>query len=76
MSVDLDRTVVLRGEAELVERAGRLFTACEEFACAATDMHTWAMPGAREAIVAATIDQVAAAIPATKTGPAGSLPPR
>lgn len=53
MSVDLDRNVVLRGEAELVERAGRLFTACEEFACAATDMHTWAMPGAREAIVAA-----------------------
>ncbi|NVI89915.1 hypothetical protein [Actinomadura sp. BRA 177] len=32
MSVDTDRNVVLRGEAELVERAGRLFFACEEFA--------------------------------------------
>ncbi|MFA1538970.1 helix-turn-helix transcriptional regulator [Actinomadura monticuli] len=52
MSVDLDRNVVLRGEAELIERAGRLFFACEEFACAATDMNTWALPGARERIVA------------------------
>ncbi|MFB4309086.1 DNA-binding response regulator [Actinomadura sp. GTD37] len=52
MTVDLDRNVVLRGEAELVERAGRLFFACEEFACAATDMHTWALPGIRERIVA------------------------
>ncbi|MFA1545376.1 DNA-binding response regulator [Actinomadura chokoriensis] len=52
MSVDLDRNVVLRGEAELVERAGRLFFACEEFACAAADMNTWALPGLRERIVA------------------------
>lgn len=52
MSVDLDRNVVLRGEAELIERAGRLFFACEEFACAATDTRTWALPGARERIVA------------------------
>ncbi|TDD84276.1 LuxR family transcriptional regulator [Actinomadura darangshiensis] len=52
MSVDLDRNVVLRGEAELVERAGRLFLASEEFACAATDMNTWALPGYRERIVA------------------------
>ncbi|WP_149263683.1 response regulator transcription factor [Actinomadura sp. K4S16] len=52
MSVDLDRNVVLRGEAELVERAGPLFLACEEFACAATDQNTWALPGLRERIVA------------------------
>jgi hypothetical protein len=52
MSVDLDRNVVLRGEAELAERAGRLFFACEEFACAATDMNTWRLPGIRERIVA------------------------
>ncbi|NKZ06927.1 response regulator transcription factor [Actinomadura latina] len=52
MSVDVDRNVVLRGETELIERAGRLFLACEEFACAATDMNTWALPGSRERIVA------------------------
>jgi len=52
VSVDLDRNVVLRGEAELVERAGRLFFACEEFACAATDQNTWALPGLRERIIA------------------------
>ncbi|GAA4242004.1 response regulator transcription factor [Actinomadura meridiana] len=52
MSVDLERNVVLRGEAELGERAGRLFLACEEFACAATDLTTWAMPGHRERFVA------------------------
>ena len=52
MSVDLDRNVVLRGEAELVERAGRLFLASAEFACAATDLRTWAMPGFRERILA------------------------
>lgn len=52
MSVDLDRNVVLRGEVELVERAGRLFSACEEFACAATDLKTWALPGFRDRLVA------------------------
>ncbi|TMR01172.1 response regulator transcription factor [Actinomadura soli] len=52
MSADLDRNVVLRGEAELAERAGPLFLGCEEFACAATDLKTWAMPGYRERIVA------------------------
>ncbi|NEA27445.1 helix-turn-helix transcriptional regulator [Actinomadura bangladeshensis] len=52
MSVDLDRNVVLRGELELVERAGRLFSACEEFACAATDLKTWALPGFRDRLVA------------------------
>ncbi|WP_433462546.1 DNA-binding response regulator [Spirillospora sp. CA-128828] len=52
MTVDMDRNVVLRGEAELVERAGRLFLAREEFACAATDLNTWALPGFRERLVA------------------------
>ncbi|WP_344275170.1 DNA-binding response regulator [Actinomadura napierensis] len=52
MTVDMDRNVVLRGERELTERAWRLFLAREEFACAATDMKTWALPGARELILA------------------------
>lgn len=54
MTLDLDRNVTLRGERELIERAGRLFAeAREEFVCAATDTNTWALPGAREKIVAA-----------------------
>ncbi|MFD0691651.1 DNA-binding response regulator [Actinomadura fibrosa] len=53
MSVDLDRNVVLRGELELAERAGHLFDASEEFACAARDMNTWALPGVRDQIIAA-----------------------
>lgn len=52
MSVDLDRNVILRGEAELAERAGHLFLAREEFGCAATDLKTWAVPQIRERIVA------------------------
>lgn len=37
MSVDLEQNVTLRGERELVERAGHLFAgAQEEFVCAAT----------------------------------------
>ncbi|WP_242906802.1 helix-turn-helix transcriptional regulator [Actinomadura terrae] len=52
MSVDLDRNVVLRGEAELAARAGRLFAAREEFLCAAHDLCTWALPGVHEEIVA------------------------
>ncbi|MQY09600.1 helix-turn-helix transcriptional regulator [Actinomadura macrotermitis] len=48
-----DRNVTLRGERELVERAGPLFAGTrEEFACAATDQRTWALPGARERIIA------------------------
>ncbi|WP_131742382.1 response regulator transcription factor [Actinomadura roseirufa] len=53
MSADLDRNVVLRGEAELAERAGHLFDAREEFVCAARDLRTWALPGVREQIIAA-----------------------
>jgi DNA-binding NarL/FixJ family response regulator len=54
MSIYSDRNVTLRGERELVERAGHLFAAArEEFVCAAADLRTWALPGAREQIVAA-----------------------
>ncbi|MFC5181437.1 response regulator transcription factor [Actinomadura harenae] len=54
MSTDLDQNVVLRGERELVERAAPLFAdAREEFVCAAAHPRTWALPGAREQIVAA-----------------------
>lgn len=53
MTADPDRNVVLRGERELVERAGPLLAAAaEDFACAAADLRTWALPGAREEIVA------------------------
>ncbi|NDU74548.1 DNA-binding response regulator [Actinomadura sp. DSM 109109] len=52
MSADSDRNVVLRGEEELIARAGRLFLASEEFACAAADQRTWALPGLREQIIA------------------------
>jgi DNA-binding CsgD family transcriptional regulator len=45
--------VTLHGERELVERAGHLFTgAREEFACAAADLRTWAMPEMRAGIAA------------------------
>ncbi|MEV5576130.1 DNA-binding response regulator [Spirillospora sp. NPDC052269] len=54
MSTDLDQNVVLRGERELVERAAPLFAgAREEFVCAAAHPRTWALPGAREQIIAA-----------------------
>ncbi|MDL4774669.1 helix-turn-helix transcriptional regulator [Actinomadura xylanilytica] len=52
MTLDLDRNVILRGERELAERAGRLFDAREEFACAATDLRTWELPGVRERLIA------------------------
>ncbi|GAA2589114.1 DNA-binding response regulator [Actinomadura fulvescens] len=53
MSLDLDTNVTLRGEDELVRRAGHLFAgARERFVCAAADLRTWAMPGVREQIVA------------------------
>lgn len=48
-----DRNVVVRGEVDLVRRAAHLFEACEEFWCAARDLATWSLPGAREEIVAA-----------------------
>ncbi|MEV7908431.1 DNA-binding response regulator, partial [Streptomyces anulatus] len=51
MTVDPDRNVTLRGERELVERAGHLLLRAErEFACAAGDLKTWGMPGMRARI--------------------------
>ncbi len=41
----------MRGDAELIARAGHLFdTVHEEFVCAARDLNTWSQPGARPAI--------------------------
>lgn len=41
----------VRGDAELVARAGHLFESAEsEFVCAARDLRTWSQPAAREAI--------------------------
>jgi DNA-binding NarL/FixJ family response regulator len=46
-----DQTRTVRGDAELVARAGHLFDAVhEEFACAARDLATWSLPEARSAI--------------------------
>lgn len=38
------QVVTLRGEAELLTKAGHLFAAKDEFVCAATDLSTWARP--------------------------------
>ena len=41
----------MRGDAELIARAGHLFEAVhEEFACAARDLFTWSQPEARSAV--------------------------
>lgn len=41
----------MRGDAELIARAGHLFDAMhEEFACAARDLATWSQPEARSAV--------------------------
>jgi len=46
-----DQTSTVRGDAELVARAGHLFDAVhQEFACAARDLATWSQPEARSAI--------------------------
>ncbi|MEV4098555.1 DNA-binding response regulator [Streptosporangium saharense] len=51
--MDPDRNVTLRGERELTARAGHLLLgARREFACAAGDLRTWSMPGARARIAA------------------------
>jgi DNA-binding NarL/FixJ family response regulator len=34
---------VVHGEDELFGRAGHLFAGCQDFACAANDVHTWTM---------------------------------
>ncbi|MGW6309682.1 DNA-binding response regulator [Streptomyces niveus] len=43
----------VRGDAELVARAGHLFESAEsEFVCAARDLRTWSQPAARQAVQA------------------------
>jgi hypothetical protein len=45
------RVVTLRGQAELIAKAGHLFRPVEEFVCAAADMATWAMaPGSQRVV--------------------------
>ncbi|HUC26439.1 MAG TPA: DNA-binding response regulator [Streptosporangiaceae bacterium] len=46
-----DQTTTVRGDAELIARAGHLFDAVhEEFVCAARDLATWSQPEARSAV--------------------------
>ena len=46
-----DQTSTVRGEAELLARAGHLFEAVhEDFACAARDLATWLRPEARSEV--------------------------
>jgi hypothetical protein len=46
-----NQVMTVRGDAELVARAGHLFAgARHEFVCAARDLDTWSQPEAREAI--------------------------
>ena len=46
-----DQTSTVRGDAELIARAGHLFDVVhQEFACAARDLATWSQPEARSAI--------------------------
>jgi DNA-binding NarL/FixJ family response regulator len=45
------QTSTVRGDAELIARAGHLFdTVHEEFACAARDLNTWSLPRARSEV--------------------------
>jgi DNA-binding NarL/FixJ family response regulator len=45
------QTSTVRGDAELIARAGHLFDAVhEEFVCAARDLATWSQPEARSAV--------------------------
>jgi DNA-binding NarL/FixJ family response regulator len=46
-----DQTSTVRGDAELIARAGHVFDAVrEEFICAARDLATWSQPEARSAV--------------------------
>jgi DNA-binding NarL/FixJ family response regulator len=46
-----DHTWTVRGDAELIARAGHLFDSVhEEFVCAARDVNTWSQPGTRSAM--------------------------
>jgi DNA-binding CsgD family transcriptional regulator len=56
------RVITVRGEDELFARAGHLFSAQDEFVCAAKDMSTWSTRGSRESIAAQVAEQVAAGL--------------
>jgi DNA-binding NarL/FixJ family response regulator len=57
-----DRTWTVRGDAELIARAGHLFDAVhEEFVCAARDLNTWSQPGTRPAIARRVLSRADAA---------------
>jgi DNA-binding NarL/FixJ family response regulator len=46
-----DQVLTVRGDAELVARAGHLFAGAQhEFVCVARDLDTWSQPAARQAI--------------------------
>ncbi|MFC4061033.1 DNA-binding response regulator [Planomonospora corallina] len=46
-----DQVITVRGDAELVARAGHLFAGIrQEFVCAARDLDTWSQPAARQAV--------------------------
>ncbi|WP_248962207.1 DNA-binding response regulator [Sphaerisporangium perillae] len=46
-----DEVLTVRGDAELVARAGHLFAGAQhEFVCVARDLDTWSQPAARQAI--------------------------
>ncbi|GAA0440894.1 hypothetical protein Acor_12140 [Acrocarpospora corrugata] len=46
-----DQVLTVRGDAELIARAGHLFTGAKhEFVCAARDLNTWSLPSARQSI--------------------------
>jgi DNA-binding NarL/FixJ family response regulator len=53
------QVITLRGEQELMSRAGHLFAARAEFICAATDLSTWAAPGRHEAATATMRERLA-----------------
>ncbi|GAB3962969.1 response regulator transcription factor [Plantactinospora veratri] len=62
-----DRVITVRGEDELVRRAGHLFAGARtEFVCAATDLETWSRTTARMGVAAATRRNVPAGLAVRK----------
>ncbi|HEY3608383.1 MAG TPA: DNA-binding response regulator [Pseudonocardiaceae bacterium] len=58
--------ITLRGEQELMARAGHLFAPREEFICAANDLSTWAATGSRDAAAARMRERIAAGVTVRK----------
>ncbi|WP_344449356.1 DNA-binding response regulator [Actinocorallia aurantiaca] len=49
--METERIITVRGDEELLARAGHLFAGVrEEFVCAARDLSTWSQPAARSAV--------------------------